>query len=86
MATIYVQYTLPPSDPTPLLCCSSPTQYKILTDAANNGIIEFKSQGMYWMVNSTDRGKITVAYHIERIGSYRDHKADSGITIKMTDE
>ncbi len=31
-------------------------------------------------------GKITVAYHIESIGSYRDHKADSGITIKMTDE
>ncbi len=27
-----------------------------------------------------------VAYHIESIGSYRDHKADIGIAIKMTDE
>ncbi len=27
-----------------------------------------------------------VAYHIERIGSYHDHKADISIAIKMTDE
>ncbi len=27
-----------------------------------------------------------VAYQIESIGSYHDHKADIGIAIKMTDE
>ncbi len=33
-----------------------------------------------------DNGIISVVYHIKSIGSYRDHKADIIITIKMTGE
>ncbi len=32
------------------------------------------------------RGKITAVYHIEIIGSYLDHKANTGISITITDK